>query len=137
MPIQYKVNAPITVEQFIAVLQKTSLGPRRPLADKLALAAMLQHASLLVTAWDGDQLVGVARSLTDFQYVCYLSDLAVDEAYQRQGIGVQLQRLTQEQLGPNSKLLLLAAPAAKDYYQKIGYDHVDRCWMVDRDKTIG
>jgi ribosomal protein S18 acetylase RimI-like enzyme len=48
---------------------------------------MLANSNLLVTAWAGQQLVGIARSITDFHYCCYLSDLAVDVAYQQQGIG--------------------------------------------------
>ena len=77
--IEYKTNVPISVEQFTELLNKTSLGARRPLEDKKRVAAMLHHADLLVTAWDGARLVGVARSVTDFAYCCYLSDLAVFE----------------------------------------------------------
>ena len=88
--IDYKVNEPISVKQFIELLNKTTLGARRPLEDEKRVAAMLHHADLLVTAWDGELLVGIARSVTDFAYCCYLSDLAVDEQYQKQGIGVQL-----------------------------------------------
>jgi GNAT superfamily N-acetyltransferase len=88
---------------------------------------------LLVTAWDGDKLVGVARSMTDFHYACYLSDLAVDQDYQRQGIGKQLQILTQQQLGRYCKLILIAAPAANAYYGRIGLGirtiHVAGCWI--------
>ena len=81
--IEYKTNFPISVEQFIELLNKTTLGARRPLCDEKRVAAMLHHADLLVTAWDGELLVGVARSVTDFAYCCYLSDLAVDEQYQK------------------------------------------------------
>ena len=88
--IDYKVNEPISVKQFIELLNKTTLGARRPLEDEKRVAAMLHHADLLITAWDGERLVGVARSVTDFAYCCYLSDLAVDEQYQKQGIGLQL-----------------------------------------------
>jgi len=84
--IDYKTNYPISVKQFIELLNKTTLGARRPLEDEKRVAAMLYHADLLVTAWDGERLVGVARSVTDFAYCCYLSDLAVDEQYQKQGI---------------------------------------------------
>jgi predicted N-acetyltransferase YhbS len=97
---------------------------------------MLQNATLLVTAWDRHTLIGVARSLTDFTYACYLSDLAVDQAYQRQGVGKQLIALTQQQLGPHCKIILLAAPAASDYYPQIGFTHHPRCWILERDKTV-
>ena len=84
--IEYKTNSPISVKQFIELLNKTTLGARRPLEDEKRVAAMLHHADLLITAWDGERLGGMARSVTDFAYCCYLSDLAVDEQYQKQGI---------------------------------------------------
>ena len=102
--------------------------------DAETIAGMLANADLTVTAWDGELLVGVARSVTDFNYCCYLSDLAVDAAYQRQGIGVELIAHTQAQLGPRCNLILLAAPAAANYYGHIGFNHHPRCWILPRDK---
>ena len=107
--INYKTNYPISVEQFIELLNKTTLGARRPLEDEKRVATMLHHADLLVTAWDDEQLVGVARSITDFVYCCYLSDLAVDEQYQKQGIGLQLIEHTKQALHPQAKIVLLSA----------------------------
>ena len=124
--INYKTNYPISVEQFIALLNKTTLGARRPLEDEKRVATMLHHADLLVTAWDGKQLVGVARSVTDFAYCCYLSDLAVDEQYQKQGIGQQLIKYTKQALHPQAKIVLLAAPQAVEYYPHIGFTHRGR-----------
>ncbi len=137
MPIDYRINTAISADQFIDLLNRTSLGERRPLDDRACIEGMLANANLTLTAWDGDRLVGVARSVTDFHFCCYLSDLAVDLAYQRQGIGVQLQLLTQAQLGPRCKLILLAAPAAKDYYGHIGYDYNERCWVLERERRPG
>ena len=79
---------------------------------------------------DGDLLVGVARSVTDFAYCCYLSDLAVCADYQRQGIGLELQRRTLAMLGPRCKLILLAAPAAAGYYPHIGFERHESCWVA-------
>jgi len=96
---------------------------------------MIDRADLIVTARDadgGNRLIGVARSLTDFCFACYLSDLAVDRDYQRQGIGKNLVQLTRDALGERSMLLLLAAPEANEYYPKIGFAKVDRAWMIDR-----
>ena len=98
--IDYKVNEPISVKQFIELLNKTTLGARRPLEDEKRVAAMLHHADLLITAWDGERLVGVARSVTDFAYCCYLSDLAVVEQYQKQGY-----RLAVELNTPNRRYI--------------------------------
>ena len=90
MPIDYKINEPISADQFIDVLNRSTLGQRRPIDDRECMEAMVKHANLLVTAWDGNTLVGVARSMTDFVYACYLSDLAVDAVYQRRGVGKAL-----------------------------------------------
>lgn len=136
MAIDYKINQPVSVEQFLQVLTHSRLGERRPVADLDCLRGMIENSNLCVTAWDGEQLVGIARSVTDFHYVCYLSDLAVDQNYQFQGIGLQLQRLTQQQLGPRCKLILIAAPAANDYYLKIGYTSNRRCWVLERDEQL-
>jgi len=93
---------------------------------------MVNNSNLMVTAWDGDKLVGIARSMTDFHYACYLSDLAVHRQYQKGGIGKRLQAMTQAQLGPRCKLILVAAPAANAYYEHIGFSNNPRCWVLDR-----
>ncbi len=120
----------ITDAQFIDILKRSTLGERRPVDDPVAIAAMLKHANLLCTAWDEEKLVGVARSVTDFAYCCYLSDLAVDEAYQRKGIGKELIRLTQSRLGENAKIILLAAPRAVDYYPRLGFEAHKSAWLL-------
>lgn len=130
MSIEYKTDVPLTVEQFIDVLSRTSLGPRRPLDDRECMAAMIGNANLVATAWDGELLVGVARCVTDFVYACYMSELAVDENYQRRGIGKELIRHARSRLGPRCRLRLLAAPDAADYYEHIGFVHSPRCWEL-------
>ena len=90
---------------------------------------MLQHANLLATAWDGPQLIGVARGLTDFSYCCYLSDLAVDKTYQHRGIGRELVEIVRQQIKPACKIILLAAPAATEYYAKIGFTSHPSAWV--------
>lgn len=136
LDIQYSVDAVIDSTQFRDVLVRSTLGERRPIDDTTCMRGMLEQADILCTAWDGDKLVGVSRSLTDWHYACYLADLAVDVAYQRRGIGKRLIELTQQQLGPLCKIILLAAPAAKDYYEKIGFEHNPRAWMLDRDQQL-
>ena len=129
--ITYCIDTPVSVSQFVKLLKRTSLGERSPLDDISCVAGMLEEADITVTAWDGERLVGISRALTDFHFACYLSDLAVDEAYQHAGIGKELQRLTRSRLGPRCQMILLAAPAAKDYYGKIGYSHNERCWVLE------
>lgn len=130
MTIQYKVNQAITAQQFIALLSKTTLGARRPIDNTETIEAMLKHANLLITAWQGEALVGVARSVTDFAFCCYLSDLAVDESVQASGIGKTLIRMTKEALQPKCSLILLSAPQAVDYYPKIGFTQHNSAWVL-------
>jgi len=83
MNIEYKINAKISVEAFIAVLEKSTLAERRPVDNKTCIEGMLENSNLIVSAWHDARLVGIARSMTDFNYACYLSDLAVDSDYQQ------------------------------------------------------
>jgi GNAT superfamily N-acetyltransferase len=130
MEIRYRANAPITAEQFVEVWR--SAGLRRPVNDLPRIQHMLDNANLMLTSWAGDQLIGFARSLTDYVFCCYLSDLAVRQGYQRSGIGKELIRRTQETIGEESMLLLLAAPEAMSYYPHIGFDRVDCGWIINR-----
>ena len=134
--IRYETSRPITADEFIDLLKRSTLGERRPVDDPKSIAAMLQHANLLCTAWDGDKLVGVARSVTDFEFCCYLSDLAVDQQYQRQGIGRELIRQTRSRLGGKAKVILLAAPQAAAYYPQIGFDAHPSAWVLAADKPL-
>lgn len=128
--LTYLINAPVTVEQVIGVFR--SSGINRPVDDPARIGQMLRHGNLTVTAWDGERLVGIARSLTDYCFCCYLSDLAVSGDYQHRGIGKKLIHLTKEQVGERATLLLLAAPAAKDYYPKIGMDRYVDTFVIKR-----
>lgn len=136
MHIEYKINAPVSTDQFINLLRASTLGERRPIDDRECMEGMIKNSNLMVTAWHGEELIGIARSMTDFHYACYLSDLAVHMKYQRNGIGKKLQVKTQQQLGPNCKLILVAAPAANSYYEHIGFTNNQRCWVLERDKSI-
>lgn len=130
--IRYADDQPIDAGMFVDVLRRSGLAERRPVDDSEAIVGMLRGATILITAWDGDLLVGVSRALSDFAYCTYLSDLAVDAAYQRRGIGRELIRLTHKAAGPKSSLILLAAPAAKDYYPGIGMNQQGSCWTLPR-----
>ncbi|HYG20018.1 MAG TPA: GNAT family N-acetyltransferase [Ohtaekwangia sp.] len=130
--ITYRNDRPISVDEFIDVLNRSTLAERRPVQSRERIAKMLQHGNVLVTAWDGERLVGVSRALTDFSFCCYLSDLAVDEAYQKKGIGKELIRLTHEVAGDDVMLMLLAAPKAVGYYPKIGMQKFPECFIIPR-----
>jgi predicted N-acetyltransferase YhbS len=131
MNILYQSIRQISEAEFVDLLKRSALAERRPIDDPKSIRAMLRHSNLLCTAWDASKLVGVARSITDFEYCCYLSDLAVDKAYQRNGIGKELIRLMQSRLGEKAKIILLAAPNAENYYPKIGFQPHKSAWFLD------
>ncbi len=130
MPIDYRDAAEISVEAAIELYKRSTLGERRPVARPDIFAGMLKNADIVITAWDGDRLVGICRTLTDFTYVAYVADLAVDAAYQRRGIGRRLVEETRRRLKPECMMVLLAAPQANDYYAKLGFEHNPRAWML-------
>ena len=131
-PIRYSVEPDLLVEEFRAVLVSSGLSKRRPVDDELRLARMLSNASLVITARADGRLVGVARAVTDFAYCCYLSDLAVDGALQRRGIGRRLIAETRTAAGVETTLVLVAAPGADDAYHKIGLEPFSGCWGIRR-----
>ena len=136
MNIQYKLNQKLTTEEFIDILNRSTLGERRPIDDKECIEGMLKNADIIVVAVESDKIVGVARAVTDYNYCCYLSDLAVDEKYQKNGIGKQLISKVQEQLNDKCKIILLSAPDAKEYYPNIGFTEHPSAWTLPRDKKL-
>lgn len=128
--ITYFLEKKLTPEAFRDILIDSGLGARRPIDDMARLRAMIENANLVLTARDAGKLVGIARSVTDFVYCTYLSDLAVHRSYQGGGIGTELIRLTKLQT-PEAKLILLSAPDAITYYPKIGMERHDFCFYVD------
>jgi len=136
MDIHYETIRKITEAEFVDVLRRSTLAERRPVDDSKCIKAMLRHTNLLCTAWHGNKLVGVARSLTDFEYCCYLSDLAVDVDYQKQEIGWRLIAVTKSRLGPKAKLILLSAPKAEGFYAKIGFDAHRSAWIIPANREL-
>jgi GNAT superfamily N-acetyltransferase len=134
MQIDYALEPHLTAEEFREVLVASTLAERRPADDLARLARMLCEADIIVTARHEGRIVGVSRALSDFSYSCYLSDLAVDAAYQRRGIGKRLIEETRANAGPEATLVLLSAPAAESYYPKIGMKRHESCWIVPRSK---
>lgn len=128
--ISYKIGGDLDLDQTIRLYRTSTLGERRPVDDRSCMQEMIERADLIVTAWDGDRLVGISRTLTDFCYVAYLADLAVDLTYQRKGIGRALIDRTQAALGENAMIVLLAAPAAESYYPHVGFTHHPQAWIL-------
>jgi predicted N-acetyltransferase YhbS len=128
--ISYQQELQLTPDEFVDLLHRSSLAERRPVDRPEIIRGMLEHADLIVTARAGEKLVGVSRAITDFSFSTYLADLAVDTAFQRQGIGRELIRRTHEAAGLHTMLILLAAPKAETYYPHIGMTQHNSCWVI-------
>ena len=131
MAIDYRLEPALSAEEFIDVLQRSTLAERRPVGDRERIELMLRNADVILTARAGELLVGVSRAITDFSYCTYLSDLAVDAEFQKLGIGRELIARTHATAGRATRLVLLAAPKAQLYYPHIGLLPHDSCWMLE------
>jgi GNAT superfamily N-acetyltransferase len=134
--ISYRVGNQLDLDQVIDVYRSSGLGSRRPIDDRACVQRMFAEANLVVGAWDGDRLVGLARTLTDFCYVAYLADLLVRAEYQKRGIGRELIRKTRAELGAKASIILLAAPAAEEYYPRLGFTKHPQAWMLAPETEI-
>jgi ribosomal protein S18 acetylase RimI-like enzyme len=130
MDVKYAVEENLSLDEFIEVLRKSGLAERRPVQNKARIKQMLKNANLIVTARYNGKLIGVARSLSDFAYCTYLSDLAVSMEYQKKGVGKELIRITKSSTA-EAKLILLSAPAAVTYYPRIGMKKHNNCFILD------
>ena len=133
--IDYRTGNDLDLETVIELYRASTLGERRPVDNRERMQRMVQNANLIVTAWDGPLLVGIARSVSDFSYATYLADLAVRASHQRQGIGRELIRRTQA-LGGSATVILLSAPKAADYYPRIGLKPHPSAWTLRADETL-
>ncbi|MCC6819170.1 MAG: GNAT family N-acetyltransferase [Verrucomicrobia subdivision 3 bacterium] len=127
--ISYQLGNDLALEVVLELYRASTLGERRPVDDPERMALMLRHANLVVTAWEGDLLVGIARSVSDFSYCTYLSDLAVRRSHERRGVGRELIRRTRER-GGQATVILLSAPAAVEYYPRVGFTHHPQAWLL-------
>ncbi len=134
--ITYKVGNIIDYQQFIELLKASTLGERRPIEDVARMKKIVANTNLMVTAWEGEQLVGAARSITDFAYRAYLSDLAVRLSHQKQGIGTELIRQTKLAIDEQAVVVLLSAPKAAGFYPKIGMEHHPRAYLLRNEDDL-
>ena len=138
--ITYQLETGLSADEFVDVLVRSTLGHGGRFMIGQRSKKMLAEADLIVAARSDEKLVGVSRAITDFSFCTYLSDLAVDEQFQRQGIG-ELIRRTHEAAGLNTTLVLLSAPAAESYYPHIGMTQHGSCWFIcakrPRNRKVG
>jgi GNAT superfamily N-acetyltransferase len=135
---RYSLDPELSAADFVDVLRRSTLAERRPVDRPDVIASMLRNADIVLTARvdGGDRdglLVGISRAVTDFSYCTYLSDLAVDEAYQGHGIGRELIHRTHKAAGKHTMLILISAPKAETYYPHIGMTQHGSCWYLPRE----
>nr|WP_196790304.1 GNAT family N-acetyltransferase [Streptomyces caniscabiei] len=119
------------LDEVLEVYRSSGLGERRPADDRERMAAMVRNANLVLIARESDgTLVGIARSVSDFSYVTYLSDIAVSGTHQRSGIGRALIDATRKE-APTAKIVLLSAPAATEYYPHLGFTAHNSAWVLN------
>ncbi|ASK32694.1 GNAT family N-acetyltransferase [Chryseobacterium sp. T16E-39] len=130
MEIQYSTDKRPTTDQIIELYDNAGLP--RPTHDKERMQKMFDHSNLIITAWYKDLLVGVSRSITDWVWCCYLSDLAIRDEYKKEGIGRKLINMTKEKVGEQSMVLLLSVPTAMEYYPKVGFEKLENSFIMHR-----
>ncbi|MDQ0496566.1 GNAT family N-acetyltransferase [Paenibacillus brasilensis] len=130
MNITYRNDKDVEVEDMIEVFRNS--GIVRPINQPERIQTMIKNADILLSAWLGNRMIGVARALTDWSFCCYLSDLAVDKEFQNSGVGRKLITKVQEEIGKEVALILLAAPSAMTYYPKVGFEKIENGFMIKR-----
>ncbi len=132
--IDYRVGYRPPIADLVALYRATTLGARRPVDDEARMQRMFDNANVLVTAWEGDRLIGLSRAMSDMGWVCYLADLLVHEDCQGRGVGKELIRRTHEAAGGRDAitLILISAPEAMTFYPSAGFDKIDEGWRVKR-----
>lgn len=120
----------LDIDEVLEVYRTSGLGERRPIDDIERFGAMVRNANLIVTCRLDGTMIGIARSVSDFSYVTYLSDIAVSRPHQCSGIGKALIERTMKE-APQAKVVLLSAPAASDYYPHIGFSKHDSAWVLN------
>ncbi len=131
--ITYDSEPDLPAQEFLTLLTAATLAERRPVDQPQRIAKMLAASDLIVTARDAaGHLLGVARSITDFAYCLYCSDLAVDQAHQGRGIGKALLQETVKATPEVKTHLLLSAPGAMSFYETAGYERAENCFIFHR-----
>lgn len=93
------------------------------------LWAAFEASSLVLTVWESDRIVGLARVLTDGVQTAVLCDLAVEPDVQGAGIG---KRLIDEILTrlPGVELILRDSTLSAGFYERLGFQAVQNAWVL-------
>lgn len=137
MTVRLSLDERPTVAQYIELLTSAGIAHRRPVDRPDLIQAALDGSQVVVTAWDGERLVGALRAITDFSLHCYVGEIAVEPGNQRGGIGLAMQRLLRDQLGPECKIKLSSTREASTYYPRIGYTRPEFFWELPPGTPLG
>jgi GNAT superfamily N-acetyltransferase len=132
MPI-FAAETTVSAEEFRTLLLASGLGVRRPVDDLARLDAMLRNANVVLTARIDGVLVGIARAVTDFVFCCYLSDLAVHENAQGQGIGARLIEEVRKHVGPSVSVILNSVSESVGFYERTTMSPLPNCFWHRRE----
>ena len=138
MTISYQINPGITAEEVLTIYLESGLN--RP-TETRRIQQMIDHATIIITAQDGDKLVGCLRAFTDYSFDCYLNDLAVHREYQKRGIGKELIQQLKNQLEDQVMIMLISAADAAPFYAKLDFRNFSRLedtwYLVTQPETAG
>ncbi|WP_026954624.1 GNAT family N-acetyltransferase [Algoriphagus vanfongensis] len=127
--ISYQIEKEISLEEYISILESSTLSKRRPMENHSQLRRMISGSNLIITARSEGKLVGLLRALSDFSFRCFIADLAVDASYQKQGIGKTLLQEARNS-AEDARLFLFAAETAIPFYHKLGFYPHNHCFQL-------
>ena len=133
MMVIYKTDIIPDLKDILELYDNSGYFPINNRFDIQRIKKMHENADIVITAWEGENLIGLSRAISDFCYCCYLSDLCVSEKHRKEGIGHRLVELTREKAGKECKLILQSSPDAINFYQKIGMKQIDSAFIVPRE----
>ena len=129
--IHYTTEKSVDIEQVIHLYKQSFIELKRPIENKHKMQSLIDHANVVISAWDDTTLVGICRGFSDFNFVTYISDLAVLKEYQNQGIGKELLGKVRAFTDHSTRLVLLSNVSANTYYENLGFSRHDRAWVLD------
>ena len=125
----------LTAQDYIEFLARTDLGSQYPQERfEERIEKLVKNVSISLTARDGEKIVGVLFGLTDFAYWLYVTDLGVDRAYEKKGIGSELMKRAHQLAGGEKDIAiyLIANENAIPFYEKLGMNKSDEVMQYNK-----
>jgi len=128
MGIEYREGV-VDVDKLAALRARCDFSPR-------TVEELRQHvegARWVVSAWDGDELVGLARAISDGVSTAYVSSVMVDARWRRRGVGREIMRRLMTGRSPRLRWVLHARDTARDFYRALGFVDAPNMMWCGRD----